>query len=320
VGEGELPMDKNRKIVEASGMDLPRLHEAIARIEAAPHPPVPWRDGDRLPWHELAFSERMLRVHLDQTTHMASRTKEIINRHVTWLLGLLRRQQSRPRQQHFILDVGCGPGLYCHELARRGCTAYGFDCAPVPIAHARRVAQQENLDCRFWEADLTCLPEDWPAQVGPVDALTFWFAEFHAFRPQTAARFLASLARCLVPGGLFVLEYVPYDLFVKESSQQWQACQCSVFSDKPHFWLQEHSWDEQSQSEISVHWIIEAGTGELAHYTQCLQAYREDQLIGMLRRAGLGNPRFHPPITGCSTRFEFPLLVTRKLIRPDAAV
>jgi SAM-dependent methyltransferase len=248
---------------------------------------------------------------LDQTTHLASRSLIIINQHVRWLLNLLR--QELPSTKHpYVLDVGCGPGLYCHELARNRCGAVGLDVAPAPLAHARKIARSDGLDCRFLEADLARLPDDFAEAVGPVDAVTFWFGEFHAFRPETAERFVKILAECLVPGGLFLIEYQPYDLFIKENSQEWQACQDSVFSDRPHLWLQEYAWHEESQAEINVHWIIDAATGRLSHYAQSHHAYRDDELIGMFRALGQVRPRFYPPITGVSQRLEFPLFVTLK--------
>jgi SAM-dependent methyltransferase len=285
--------------------------DAIEQIASAPRPAVPWRDGVRYPWHDPKFSERTLRVHLDQTTHMASRSLLVIKQHVRWLLNLLRTEIPQ-RYRPDVLDVGCGPGLYCHELARRGGNALGLDVAPAPLAYARKVAKDEGLDCRFWEADLEELPADFPDRIGPVDAVAFWYGEFHAFQPRTAGRFIAKLAECLVPGGLFIVEYQPYDLFIKEDSQEWQACRQSIFSDRPHLWLEEYCWHEESQAEINVHWIIDAQSGELERYAQSHQAYQDAELIGLFRSCGLGRPRFYPPITGVSRRYEFPLLVTRK--------
>jgi SAM-dependent methyltransferase len=251
----------------------------------------------------------MLDVHLDPSTHMASRGGDVIARHLDWLTAQLAGARGPGSR---ILDVGCGPGLYCHELARRGYQATGFDFAPAPLAWARATAEAENLDCRFLDADLTRLPDDFAARVGPVDAITFWFGEFHSFPPAVAAEFMPRLVDCLAPGGLFVLEYQPWDIFVTENDSEWSARDRSVFCDKPHLWLQEFHWDADARTEVHVHWIIERESGNLKRYIQCHQGWPDDELVALLADSGVVDPVFHPPVTGIDEQFEFPIVVTRK--------
>jgi SAM-dependent methyltransferase len=293
----------------------PMLHsEALRRILSAEHPPRV-SDGPRqIPWHDPEFSRRMLDVHLDPTTHMASRAPEVIGAHIDWLQEQLEvsADLNRPADQYRILDVGCGPGLYCHEQARRGIPSTGFDFAPAPLAWAEKTAKAEQLDCKFLNADLTNLPDDFAQTIGPQDAITFWFGEFHSFPADQVTQFLARLAECLVPGGLFVLEYQPWDEFVQEDSSDWSSQEKSVFCDEPHLWLQEFGWDEKAKTEIHVHWIIPEQSGILQQYVQCHQAWTDEQLVAMLAAAGLESCVFHPPITGVSEEFEFPVVVSRR--------
>lgn len=282
--------------------------KALARIQSAERPVRAWVTDGQLPWNDPEFSRSMLDVHLDPSTNMASRSGDVISRHLDWLTALLAATSGGGP----ILDVGCGPGLYCHELVRRGYQATGFDFAPAPLEWARSVAKTEQLDCRFLEADLTKLPANFAEQVGLSGAITFWFGEFHSFKPATAAEILKNLAACLKPGGLFVLEYQPWDIFVTEESTQWSAHDSSVFCDRPHLWLQEFHWDAEARAEVHVHWILETETGELNRYIQCHQGWPDDELVALLAAAGLTDPVFYPPVTGVDDRFEFPLVVTKK--------
>lgn len=284
-------------------------YQALSRILAADRPVPAWTTGSQIPWHDPDFSRRMLDVHLDASTHMASRAPDVISRHLDWLTAQL--PPSAGPGAH-ILDVGCGPGLYCHELARRGYQTTGFDFAPAPLAWAQSTAEEENLACRFLNADLTGLPKDFADQVGPCEAITFWFGEFHSFQPEIARTFLPQLAACLKPGGLFVLEYQPWNLMVKEEGTEWSSPEESVFCDEPHLWLQEFHWDEAARTEVHVHWIIEKESGNLKRFIQCHQGWQDDELVTLLAQAGLVDPVFHEPVTGIDEQFEFPLLVTRK--------
>ena len=292
-------------------MGCGKLEKSLALIAAEPHPPTPWRDGTQIPWHDSDFSERMLKVHLDQSTHMASRSREVIVSHVRWLTRLLESTLGRDRGLR-ILDIGCGPGLYCHELARRGHSAVGFDFAPAPLRWARETADSERLECEFHHLDLTRLETADIESLGVFDAVTFWFGEFHSFPTATARRFLPQLAALLRPGGVFALEFQTFDSYPRHDVQEWTVCESSVLSDRPHLWLQEYHWDEELDAEINVHWVIDSASGDVERYAQSSQAYPTSALADLFAEAGLESPVFHPPITGVSERFEFEMMITRK--------
>lgn len=291
--------------------DRGQLADSLRRLDRAPRPPRPWRDGAKIPWDDPGFSRRLMPVHLDQETHMASRSFEVIGRHVDWLLEALAAGTggSGPFR---VLDLGCGPGFYCHELARRGHRADGVDFGPAAVRHARDTAAARGLACRFWEEDLTDPDAAWRREAGPVDAVTFWFGEMNAFQPPQVRELLAAAAAQLRPGGLLVLEYQPEDIFLQEDAQEWRTCERSVFRDGLHLWLQEYHWDAASRSEITVHWILDAASGAMDRYVQCHRAWTDEEIVDLLAGCGLELPVLHPPITGCDPRLEFPVAVASR--------
>lgn len=285
--------------------------QALNRLAEAHHPPVV-ADGDyQIPWSDPLFSERMLQVHLDENTHMASRQPQVIQKHVAWLAAQLAERYPDPGNCH-IVDVGCGPGLYLHELAAKGFQTIGFDFAPAPLKWAEAEARRRNLNTKYLNLDLTHLPDDFCQLLGPVDAITFWFGEFHSFSRERVQQFLPRLASCLKPGGHFFLEYQPLDWFVQEESNQWSHQESSVLCDRPHLWLEEFGWDAAQQTEVHVHWILEQDSGKLKRYVQYHHGWTDEELTAILAEAGLVDPVFHPPITGASDEFEFAMLVTQK--------
>jgi SAM-dependent methyltransferase len=263
----------------------------------------------------------MLAIHLDDTTHMASRAGPVVTAHVDWLVARLeaagRRRNGGRRSGGGeptgggwrILDVTCGPGLYCHELARRGWPSVGVDIAPAALRHAREVAATESLACLFLAADVTALPADLPERLGPLAAVTFWFGEFHSLPRADGARLLGELATCLEPGGLLVLEYQPWETFPREPETAWTVTRRTPFHDGLQLWLQEWAWDENEHALVDVHWILDAERGRLQRFEQCHRAYRDEELTEMIAAAGLVEHARHGPITGCDPSFEFPVLV-----------
>jgi 2-polyprenyl-3-methyl-5-hydroxy-6-metoxy-1,4-benzoquinol methylase len=58
-----------------------------------------------------------------------------------------------------VLDVGCGVGRWCRQLAARGARVTGVDFSPTMIAEARRRATEQGVleRCRFLVQDLASL-------------------------------------------------------------------------------------------------------------------------------------------------------------------
>ena len=109
----------------------------------------PWAEGEKIPWNEPGFSERMLREHLSQEHDWASRRASTIDKHVDWIHREVL--SSRPSR---ILDLGCGPGLYASRLAKMGHACAGIDFSPASIAYAREYAQKANLRCSYQHEDV----------------------------------------------------------------------------------------------------------------------------------------------------------------------
>ena len=109
--------------------------KTIADIVNRTPNPVPWSEGDNIPWDDQAFSERMLAEHLSQNHDLASRRQDKIEAHLSWIFERVLKGRT-PK----VLDLGCGPGLYTQRLASRGARCVGIDFAPAAVAHGSSIA------------------------------------------------------------------------------------------------------------------------------------------------------------------------------------
>ena len=79
----------------------------IADIVNRNVPSQPWAEGEKIPWDEPGFSERMLKEHLSQDHNDASRRFDIVHRQVDYL----ERVAGGLDHDLKVLDLACGPGL-----------------------------------------------------------------------------------------------------------------------------------------------------------------------------------------------------------------
>lgn len=282
------------------------LSELVYRSAA----PLPWSEGEKIPWDDPEFSERMLNEHLSQDHDAASRRFRIVDAHVDWIhRELLSGGSAR------VLDLGCGPGLYTSRLARLGHECVGIDFSPASISYAVRTAQGEELRCTYLHQDIRRVDYG-----GPYDLAMLIFGEFNTFRPADAEHILRKACDALSDGGLLLLEPSTFEAIQGEGrgGPTWYSSPSGLFSDAPHICLEERLWDPDTCTATFRYFIIDAATGCVTRYASSSEAYTDEQLSALLSRCGFEEIRSLPSLPGSEGHWqdELYVLVARKKKRP----
>ena len=191
-----------------------------------PNPaPEPWSEGEKIPWNEPSFSQRMLNEHLTHVNYLASRRFEKIDQHLHWIPDYLLGGPPR------ILDLGCGPGFYTSRLANQGHTTLGIDFSPSSIAYARQQETERNLGCQYRLEDFRSL--EYGTGFGLAMVL---FGEFNTFRPSETRKISQRICKALDLGGIMLLELTSCDALydLGQSPSTWYSVPAGLFSDRPH--------------------------------------------------------------------------------------
>jgi len=232
----------------------------------------------------------MLDEHLSQEHDAASRRFEIIDKHVEWIHNqVLKGNPTR------ILDLGCGPGLYTHRLAKLGHHCVGIDFSPASIAYAKEQAEEAGLDCTYILQDIRTA--DYGNEYGLVMSI---FGEFNVFRPGEARMILEKVHRTLVPNGFFLFEPHTFDavVMIGEQPSLWYSTEKGLFSAEPHLCLQENFWDAEHSVTIQRYYIIDAASGEVTRYSSSMQAYTDEEYRSLLAECGFGKVVSYPSLGG----------------------
>ena len=113
------------------------------------------------------------------------------------LLADLLRESLQLDGRGRLLDVGCGPGSLTLLLAPLFADVIGVDADPDMLVVARRLAAAAGLADVHWRH---LRAEDLPADLPPVDVVTFAQSFHWMDRPRVAA----AVRRLLAPGGTLV--------------------------------------------------------------------------------------------------------------------
>jgi cyclopropane fatty-acyl-phospholipid synthase-like methyltransferase len=121
------------------------------------------------------------------------------------------RLAAAGRLRRRLLDSGCGTGEQTLLAAASGADAVGVDISPLAIERARAKATERGVTARFEVADTLSLGELGLAFDTVTDS-----GMFHVFDDTDRARYVASLASVLQPGGTCYLmcfsEHQPGDI------------------------------------------------------------------------------------------------------------
>jgi SAM-dependent methyltransferase len=275
--------------------------------------PIPWAEGEKIPWNDPEFSKRMLKEHLSQKHDAASRRFEIIDKQVGWIHNFVLN--GNPTR---ILDLGCGPGLYTNRLARLGHQCVGIDFSPASIAYAKEQAEKAGLDCNYYQQDIRTA--DYGDEYGLVMSI---FGEFNVFRPGEAKGILAKAYSALIPNGFLLLEPHTFEKVVELGRQppSWYSTEKGLFSGDPHLYLQENFWDSEDNVAIQRYFIIDALTGEVTCNSSSMQAYTNEEYRSLLAESGFGSVVVYPSLGETTDSFQRNLLgiLSRKEVAQPTA-
>lgn len=243
-----------------------------------------WSPGYKIPWNDSAFSARILKEHLSQDHHLASRKAAIIKAQAAWI-----RSRYEGGSPPAILDLGCGPGLYAGSIAESAKHYHGIDFSPASIAYARE-QHADNGRCSFELGDVTQVDFG-----GPYDLAMMLYGELNVFSPDNCRRILSKAHAALNLDGSLLVEFQDPTAVRErgEVAKSWtRADQGGLFSDDPYVCLTENHWfGKETVALESFHVMHEDGL--VSTYRSTTKAWSREEMAGLLVEAGFAEVHFH---------------------------
>jgi SAM-dependent methyltransferase len=252
-----------------AGIDLAELGARLARPALfAPHEAPFWDDAH--------IGRSMLAAHLDPEREAASRRHLRIDREAAWLVDLLRLTCGMA-----VLDLGCGPGLYCTRLARRGLSVTGVDISPTSIAYARQRAEAERLAVVYEQLDYRHLE-----RTDAFDAALMVYFDFGVLTDPDRDELLRRVHRALRPGGAFVFDLLtPAALRARGEHRTWTWRPSGFWRAGPHLELTASYRYPESEAFLTQTAILDAD-GRAVVYRIWDRGYTPATIEPVLRAQG----------------------------------
>ncbi len=211
-----------------------------------------------------------------------------------------------------ILDLCCGQGRHCLELARRGFkNVMGVDRSRYLIRLAKKRAQNEHLQALFKEGDARNprLPEN------SFDCVAIMGNSFGYFSNKLDdEKVLNTVGKLLRPSGQIVLD-ITDGAYMAENFERrsWE------WIDEHHFVCRERSISQDGERLISREVIVNDETGVMADQFYAERLYTRDGITKLLEKCGFRNVRHHGTAEAVSDRDQdLGMMARRILLTADA--
>jgi SAM-dependent methyltransferase len=155
--------------------------------------PEPYEPGEEL-WNDPHIAQMMLKAHLDPDTDEASYRPGKIEAIIEYLAYAMKLSDGNS-----IVDLGCGPGLYCARLAAKGFCMTGVDRSENSIQYAKQRDCEKRIDYR----NASYLD---PFGTDRYDAAMMISQDFGVLNPSDRRILLENVRRALRPGGRFAFD------------------------------------------------------------------------------------------------------------------
>ena len=211
-----------------------------------------------------------------------------------------------------ILDLCCGQGRHCLELARRGYkNVMGVDRSRYLVRLAKKRAQNESLQVMFKEGDARNprLPEN------SIDCVCIMGNSFGYFsNKQDDEKVLAAVGKVLRPTGQIMLDITDgahmHENFDKRS---WE------WIDEHHFVNRERSISADGERLVSREVIVNDEMGVIADQFYAERLYTRESITKLLEKTGFRNIRHHGTAESVSDRDQdLGMMARRILLTADA--
>ena len=190
--------------------------------------PALYEKSNSFMWTNKHISKQLLDIHLNKETDLASRRESTIDLTIDWIF------QQVPANDLNILDLGCGPGLYCEKLSVRGHAVTGVDISSTAIDYARKTAVSNSKKIEYRNSNYL----DLELEDNAYDLIIMIYTDFGVLLPDERALILSKIYSALKPGGVFIFDVLnDKDISSKVTPKNWDATQFGFWSDQPYLLL-----------------------------------------------------------------------------------
>ncbi|MCG8478669.1 MAG: class I SAM-dependent methyltransferase [Spirochaetales bacterium] len=251
-------------------------HLDFALLQALTERPPLYARSQHYIWTDDHVGRQMLAFHLDPDIDSASLKHSTIDRQVAWIA----RRAGAPEGKA-LLDIGCGPGLYCERFHGAGFRVTGMDFNRRSIDYARNNACKGGLPIEYEYGNYVHMRLH-----EAFDVVTLINRDFGALTASERDSVIRAVYDCLRPGGLFVFDTLSVEYFrrLTETHRFLISAGEGFWAAGPHLVLERTHLYAEDHVQLDQYAVVEAD-GTVRSFHNWLTYYTEAEIERILSAA-----------------------------------
>lgn len=256
-------------------------------IEYSQKPPV-FTPGEALFWNDEHISKGMLKAHLNPDIDAASRNHSTIDKTTNFLSTYLKIKKDDK-----ILDLGCGPGLYCTKFINYCNNITGIDYSNRSINYAIEYSTKNSLPIKYVYGDYTNI--DYP---DIYDYIFLIYYDLGVLCDKSRNVVLQKINNSLKIGGYFIFDVATKNYRKDEDlKNNWYVCNEGFWKSSPHLVL-EKSFHYPEHCTFSNEYTVIDENGDIKVYRTYDHYYDIDTITTVLNENGFSVEVIWSDLTG----------------------
>jgi len=192
-------------------------------------------------WDDEHISEIMLDAHLNPDWDAASRKHGFIDKSAEWITRI-----APPSQYTYLLDLGCGPGLYAEKFCNAGYIVTGIDFSKRSIRYAEVQAALNKSNIEYHCRDYLTI--DYEEQF---DVVTLIYCDYAVLSADDRRTLVGLIHHALKQNGKFIVDVFTPKMRSSEGWNWYYSDNGGLYSNSPHLCLGSvYQYDDEDKTEL----------------------------------------------------------------------
>ncbi|WP_042348131.1 class I SAM-dependent methyltransferase [Bacillus massiliigorillae] len=183
--------------------------------------PEVFKPSEKVFWQDAHIANYLLAAHLDSNFEGASRNPFFIDKSADFITNLVADPQGQK-----MIDFGCGPGLYCERLYKKGFEVTGVDFSENSILYAKEKAMSQGLPIEYRYENYLQLKDQ-----NQYDMAIFIYCDYGALSKNARRQILQNIWSSLKKGGQLF-----FDVFTENKYESFSEGKQWSFNEDGGFW------------------------------------------------------------------------------------
>jgi SAM-dependent methyltransferase len=238
-------------------------------------------------WDDDHISKGLLDAHLNPNWDAATRKPEFLDKSVNWISKIAPSSQYR-----FLLDLGCGPGLYAERFNNARYSVTGVDFSKRSISYAKEQASLNKSNIVYHYQNYLTID-----YVEQFDVITLIYCDYAALSIGDRLILLRKVHQALKPKGKFIFDVFTPLMRKAESSSRPYYEESGFWSEKPHICFESvYQYDDEDNTELRQSIVLTEETVNC--YNIWDHFFTKETLLSEIQTIGFNSFEFYGDIAG----------------------